>query len=181
MDCYHCEVCNMFSKPKSKPRHFKSNKHKNLDKHKHIKITIEYPNLNNIDKIFHTHIIEYNNKYEYYLVRCEFILLFSTMQGYLLASSFLSDKKTMVFRKIFVENAIKKFKNEGFDFSHITQANIIIVCNKKYMTLDFYMKHKMHAIDWKLNATINKNKSLINKFPQNWKHPLNRKFERYSL
>ena len=59
--------------------------------------------------------------------------------------------------------------------------NIIIVCNKTDMTYDFYMKHNMPAVEWKLNAMINKNKSSISKFPQNWKHPLNRKFESYRV
>ena len=52
MDCCHCEVCDMVSKPKSKSRHFKSNNHKHLAKHKHIKLTIDNPNFDNIDKIF---------------------------------------------------------------------------------------------------------------------------------
>ena len=67
---YYCELCNMFIKPKSKSRHFKSNNHKNLDRHKHIKININNPNKENIDKIFYTHIKEYNSEYEFYLVRC---------------------------------------------------------------------------------------------------------------
>ena len=29
-------------------------------------------NIDNIDKIFYNHINEYDNKYEYYIVRCEF-------------------------------------------------------------------------------------------------------------
>ena len=36
---------------------------------------------------------------------------------------------------------------------------------------------KFHAVVWKLNAMINKNKNLIDKFNRNWRHPLNRKFE----
>ena len=39
----------------------------------------------------------------------------------------------------------------------------------------------MCALEWKLNAMINKNKSLINKFSRNWRHPLNRKFESYRI
>ena len=49
------------------------------------------------------------------------------------------------------------------------------------MSNDFYIKHNMCALQWKLNAMINKNKSLINKFDQNWKHPVNRKFESYRV
>ena len=71
---YYCKVCNMVIKPKSKSRHFKSYNHKKLDRHKHVKITINNPNMDNIDKIFYIHINEYDNEYENYLVRCEFIL-----------------------------------------------------------------------------------------------------------
>ena len=47
------------------------------------------------------------------------------------------------------------------------------------MTYDFYIKDNMHAVEWKINAMINKNKSLIHEFDRNWKHPLNRKFASY--
>ena len=49
------------------------------------------------------------------------------------------------------------------------------------MTYDFYMKHNMPPVEWKLNAMINRNKSLTNKFDRNWRHPLNRKFESYRV
>ena len=60
MDCYHCEICDIVIKPENKSRHFKSNRHKNLAKHKHIKLTIDNPDLDSIDKIFYTHIKEYD-------------------------------------------------------------------------------------------------------------------------
>ena len=41
---YYCEVCDKFIKPKSKYKHFKSNIHKEFDKCKHIKLTIENHN-----------------------------------------------------------------------------------------------------------------------------------------
>ena len=57
--------------------------------------------------------------------------------------------------------------------------NIITIANKMDMSYHFYIKHKMCALEWILNAMINKNKSLINKFSRNWRHPINRKFESY--
>ena len=176
---YFCEICIMFIKPKSKSRHFKSNNHKNLDSHKHIKITINNPNKENIDKIFYTHIKEYDSKNEFYLVRCQFKLCFFDKEDYGIASSELTDNKTKFSLKIFVENAVNNLKNEGFDFSHISQMNIIIVCNKMDMTYDFYMNHNMPAVEWKINQLINKDKNLINKVPTSWIHPLNRKYKSY--
>ena len=81
------------------------------------------------------------------------------------ASGMSTDITTMVSWKIFVENAINKLKDEGFDFIHITQMNIVIVCNKMDMTSDFYMKRNMHAVEWKINQIIHKDKNLINKLP----------------
>ena len=49
------------------------------------------------------------------------------------------------------------------------------------MSHDFYVKHNMHAVEWKLNAMINKDKKLINKFNGNWRHPLSRKIESYCV
>ena len=103
------------------------------------------------------------------------------MEDYEVASSELTDDKTMVSRTIFVENVISNFRNEGFDFSHISRRNLVIVCNKMDMTYDFYLKHKMHAGEKKLNHIFNKDRNLINKLPPNWIHPLNRKFEGYRV
>ena len=59
--------------------------------------------------------------------------------------------------------------------------HIKTIAKKLDMTFDFYVKNNMSALEWKLNAMINKNKSLINKFIRNWRHPLNRKFESYRI
>ena len=75
----------------------------------------------------------------------------------------------MVFRKIFVEIEINNLKNDGFDYSHISEMNFKIVCNKMDMTYDFYMKHNMSAVECKL----------INKLPASWIHSLNRNFKSY--
>ena len=57
--------------------------------------------------------------------------------------------------------------------------NIITLAHKCDMTYDFYLKHNMSAFEWKLNAMINKDKNLINKFPRTWRHPINTKFGCY--
>ena len=43
------------------------------------------------------------------------------------------------------------------------------------------MKHKMKAVEWKLSAIINKDKSLINKLNLNWRHLSIRKVEHASI
>ena len=61
---YHCNACERTIKLKSKNKHFKTNIHKEFDRCKFIKLTIENPNINDIDEIFYAYIIEYNKKYD---------------------------------------------------------------------------------------------------------------------
>ena len=56
---------------------------------------------------------------------------------------------------------------------------IITTAQKMDMSSDFFIKHNLHAVEWKINAMINKNKNLIEKNPRYWRHPLNKKFESY--
>ena len=37
--------------------------------------------------------------------------------------------------------------------------HIITIANKLHMSYDFYIKHDICALEWKLNAMINRNKS----------------------
>ena len=76
---------------------------------------------------------------------------------------------------------IDDFKDHGYNLNHIAQTHSITIANKIDLSYDFYIKHNMYAVDKKLNAMINKNQSLINKFDRNWIHPLNRKFESYHV
>ena len=59
--------------------------------------------------------------------------------------------------------------------------DFITLAQKRDMTYDFSLKHNMSAFEWKLNAMINKDKNLSNKFPSNWRHPINIKFDCYRV
>ena len=87
----------------------------------------------------------------------------------------------MISWKNFLEKVIDDFTDKGFTFNHIVEMHIITIAKKMDMSYDFYIKHKMCALEWKLNAVINKSKNLINKFDRNWRHILNRKSENYCV
>ena len=55
---YFCSVCDKTIKIESKNRQFKSNFRKEFDKCKHIKLTNENPNINDIDEIFYAYNFE---------------------------------------------------------------------------------------------------------------------------
>ena len=87
----------------------------------------------------------------------------------------------MISWQSFLEKVFDDFENKGYIFNHIEEIKCITIANKLDMSNDFYIKHKMHAVEWKLIAMINKNKKWINLFNRNWRHTLNRRFESYRV
>ena len=75
-----------------------------------------------------------------------------------------------------LNGAINDINNQGYFFDRIDEFNIITIADKMDLTYDFYIKHNMCALEWKLNAIINKNKNLINKLDRSEHHLLIRNF-----
>ena len=78
-----------------------------------------------------------------------------------------------------MEELIDDYKYKRYTLICIDGLNTTLIAEKVDMSYGFYIKHNMHAVEWKLNAMIYKNKNLINNFDRNWRHILNRKFESY--
>ena len=110
-------------------------------------------------------------------MKCQFILFFNDYQYCSYVTSKLPDNKTLITWKSWLEEVFDGLKNKGYTFNHIAQMHIITIANKKDKSYDFYIKHNTYAVEWKINAMINKNKSLIDSFIRNWRHLLNRKIE----
>ena len=105
-------------------------------------------------------------------MKCEFILFFNDYEFCPYVESDLYCNKTMCFWQKFLEMVIEDFNNRGYTFSHIAEKNFITLAKKLDMSYDFYTKHNMHDVERKLIMMINKDKTLINKLNQKWRHPL---------
>ena len=81
----------------------------------------------------------------------------------------------------FLANLISDFIDKGYNFNQIAEMHITRIANKLDVSYGFYIKYKMHAVEWKFNAMINKDKKMINNLNRDWKQPLNRKFESYRV
>ena len=77
---FNCEICNFFIKPKSKYKHFKSNIQKELDKWKLMKLNIENPDINNIERAFYEYIFQHK-KLDVYLIISQFNRSFNERQS----------------------------------------------------------------------------------------------------
>ena len=71
---------------------------------------------------------------------------------------------------------ISDFGDKGYTFNQIAEMHIITIAYKLDMSYHFYLKHNMCALEWKVDAMINKDKSLINNLLQDWIYPLNTNF-----
>ena len=59
---YYCEVCDTLIKPQKKQNHFKSKTNREFDTRKQKKLTVGNLNINDVDKIYHSYIIEHIKK-----------------------------------------------------------------------------------------------------------------------
>ena len=116
---------------------------------------------------------EYNKTFTQYLLKGQFKLISNNQDCKYLMTDMINNT-TNVSWSNYIRETI-----EGYDFSHIAEMDIVTLAHKRDMTYDHYLKHNISAFEWKLNAMINKDKNLINKFPKNWIHPINTKFNCY--
>ena len=109
----------------------------------------------------------------------QFKLIFDNNQDCKNLITGLINNTTNISWSNYLREAIDNLKGEGYDFNQIAEMDIITLAHKRDMTYDFDLKHNMPAFEWKLNAMINKDENLINKFPRIWRHPINLKFNCY--
>ena len=141
----------------------------------HMNLTIENPNINDVYDIFYSYNIKHKKNYKYYLMKCEFNLVFKNNEHCPYVTSDLYGSETMCSWYIFSENVFNDFRDGGYNFNPIAEMKIITITNKLYLSYDFYNKHNMHAVEWRLNAVINKSKNLIIKLDRNKRHSFIRK------
>ena len=127
---YYCEVSLLFIKPKNKYKLCEAKIHKEFNKGKHIKLAIENPGINDVNRAFYAYILQQMEKYEYCLNKCEFKLVFNDYQFCPYISSEVSDSKTMRSRQSFLEKVINDFKIIGYNFNRIAEMNILTIAKK---------------------------------------------------
>ena len=178
---YYCEICLRDIKKKSRNSHLKSESHKEVEKNKHILLSLKNVYIKNNDEILYLYMIDLNKKFNQYLLKVQFILVFNNNKDCKYLMTDMIFNTTNVSWSNYLREAIDKLKQEGYDFNQRAEMDIITLAHKRDMTYDVYSKLNMSAFEWKLNAMINKDKNLINKFPRVWRHPINMKFDCYRV
>ena len=176
---YYCDNCLRDFKKKSKFSHLKTKSHKEFEKYKHMILSLKNVGIKDVDEILYLYVKDHNKKFNQYLLKGQFKLVFNNIQDCKNLITSMINNTTNISWSNYSREAIDSLKEEGYHFNHIAEMDIITLAHKRDMTYDFYLKHIMPAFEWKLNAMINKDKNLINKFPRIWRHPINIKFDCY--
>ena len=132
---------------KNKYKQFKSKSHIEFEKCKHIRLSHKDIDINDVDEAFYLHIIEHNQKFDYFLIKCEFKEFFIDYEYSPCVTSEISDSKTMIPWKNSLKKVIDKFKDKGYNFNHIAEMHNITLANKMDMTYDFYIKQNICALE----------------------------------
>ena len=175
--CY--DKCLKDVKQKNENSHLKTKAHKEIEKYKYITLSLKNVDIKDGDEILYLYMKDHNKKFNHYLMKGEFKLVFNNNHDCIYGMTGMIDNRTFISWSTYLRKAIHNLKEEGYQFSHIAEMDITTLAQKLDMTYDFYLKHNMPAFEWKLNAIFTKDKRPLNHFPQNWWHPINFKFECY--
>ena len=168
-----------YTEKKTKHSHLKSKSHKEFERSKHIILSLKNADIKDVDEILFLYMKDHNKNFNHYLLKIEFKLVFNDNQDCKYIMTGMIDNRTFVSWSNCWREVINNLKEEGYDFNYTAEMGIITLAHKRDMTYDFYLKHNMPAFELKLNAMVNKEKNLVKKFPQNWRHPINTRFDCY--
>ena len=74
--------------------------------------------------------MEHKEKFDYFLIKCEFKLVFNDYEYSPFVTSKSSDNKTAIPLKNFLEKVIDDSKDEGYTLNHIAEMHFITIANK---------------------------------------------------
>ena len=77
---YYCEICLRGIKKKSKHSHLKSKSHEEFEKYKHIILSLKSVDIIDVDEILYLYIKDHNKKFNHYLLKGDFKLVFDNSQ-----------------------------------------------------------------------------------------------------
>ena len=165
------------STSRSKP--FKSKSHTDVSKCDHIIFSLKGLNIDEIDEIHNLYLIEHHKEYDFNKLKVLFELVFDSNSFSKCITLKVKNNRRRIWFKQFLENVIGYFKNEGYEFDCIEEVDIITIVDKRDRTYQFYMKHNMCSLEWLINKNLDKDKTLMNHFTQDWRHPIDRNYNYY--
>ena len=143
---YYCNFCLLDIKKKSKYSHIKSKAHKEFERYKHIISSFKNVNIKDVDEILFLYVKDYNKKHTQYFLKGQIKLVFNNQDCKYLMTDMINIT-TNVSWSNYLRDVISNLKEEGYDFSHIAEMDIITLAHKRDMICEHYLKHNMSAFE----------------------------------
>ena len=71
---------------------------------------------------------------------------------------------------------IEYFARRGYNFSHISEMNVIFITDHRIITYEFYLRQPKSMLEWKLIEKLARNPNLKKLFNGSYSHPLVREY-----
>ena len=90
-----------------------------------------------------------HKKNDYCKIMCQFSLIFVGEQHSEYITARFFDNRTRLWWKENLNDVISGFIIIGHNFDYVGERNVFNIVDKRDRTYEFYIKHKMHAVEWK--------------------------------
>ena len=101
-------------KMKNKYSHLKVKSHKKFENYKHIILSAKNIDIKDVDEIFYLYMIDHNKKFNNYLIRGEFKLVFNDNQDCNFLTTGMIDFKTCISWSNYLRDLLDNLKEVGF-------------------------------------------------------------------
>ena len=175
---FHCELCDKSITIRFKKKHLNSQYHESLNKSVISKYTVRKPSFLHIEDILQNFVEEYNKKFEFYSILCNWKLNFS--------DTIINAKSKRLFNlkrryaswnlRISLIETIEYFESKGHKFSHISEMNPTFITDLMNMTYEHYLQIPKPMIERTIIKKLANIPKLIKAFNINTSHPLIRKY-----
>ena len=160
---YHCELCDISGKIKSKKRHLNSQPHKHLDKQVINRYHVENPDFIQIENILKNYVHDYNKKFDFCAVICKWKVHFSNKIIYVKTNPWHNHSCGFNLRE-FLLSRIKYYERRQHIFCRISLMTITFISDLRDMTYKHYLQQPKSMLEWRLNLILAKRPELIEVF-----------------
>ena len=137
----------------------------------YMKYIINKVNINNFDKIFNKYITDYNKKFDFYYINCEFII--ETNNRLLNIEINFHHNTDCINLKCLLYFYTESHNIKNFKINRMIINTISCLCNMSYK---YYLLNPMPMLERRMNYIIARNPKLINSLDRNKNHPLIRRY-----
>ena len=134
---YYCDICLRDIKKKSKNSNLKTKSRKEIEKYKHIILSLKNVNIKDVGDILYLYIKDDNKKFNHYPIKGEFKLVFNINQDCKYVLMGMINNTTNVSWSKYLREAVDSLKEEGYDFNYLAEMDFITLAHKRDMTHDF--------------------------------------------